>query len=150
MWVQMENSIKCGAVEMIIKCRAWNKVKKVMIDPQDLIFHEHTDVEDHFSNDELIFMLFTGLKDKKGKEIFDGDVISYWDGTLTPDKKGDTHLPDYPPFHFSKSKNKISEIIYESPSFRISKGNPLGSRYLKNEEIEKIGNIYENPELINK
>lgn len=75
---------------------------------------------------------FTGLTDKNGVKIFDGDIITQ-------------HKDDWgqPPF--------IRIVFWsdETYSFRIS--SPLldnGNNIDKNDVIEVIGNIYDNPELL--
>lgn len=73
----------------------------------------------------LKLMQYTGLKDKNDKEIYEGDIIVYPDG--------------------------INTIGYEDGSFvryfKESGHTPINQKDML--EIEIIGNIYENPELLN-
>ena len=81
--------------------------------------------------DEFIIMLFTGLKDCKGKDIHEGDVCKFKD-----DKTSDVIFKD------GEFQNRLSEwglhIYMKCPytSKQIAPG------------IEVIGNIYSNPELL--
>lgn len=69
-------------------------------------------------------MQFTGLKDKNGKEIYEGDVLAHADG-------------------------RLSSIEYDAPHF-ILRHHPEGGSDFPSERnvFVVIGNIYENPELI--
>lgn len=95
---------------------------------------------DVFDNPEYyILMQSTGLKDKNGKLIYEGDIIKYLSGTVN--KK------------FVKYITKWNDNMGQ---FYISKINPseydnwkdwhLGRHDL---DYEIIGNIYENKELLN-
>jgi hypothetical protein len=75
---------------------------------------------------EIYLMQFTGLHDKDGKEIYEGNIINHSWGR--------------------------SEVRYVAPTFvafeQIEKDH-IGHWTLEgNPNIEVIGNIYENPELL--
>jgi len=72
--------------------------------------------------------IFTGLKDKNGKEIYLGDVL------INPYEKKDEVVFTENGF-YGKAKNKNHIVL-----------NPLCDNYLENKEI--IGNIYENKDLL--
>ena len=79
-----------------------------------------------FQIDEVELMQFTGLKDKYGKEIYEGDIVSHPNPTL----------------------NK-AEIKFTKGIFRIvAKDGRDDLLYYCHNIIEVIGNIYENPELL--
>jgi hypothetical protein len=70
-------------------------------------------------------MQFTGLLDKQGKEIYEGDILKLKDG-----------------FPFEP----IITVSYEAPKF-IFRSN-THELYQETSAMEVIGNIYENPELL--
>ena len=77
-------------------------------------------------------MQYTGLKDKNGIEIYEGDIVS-WNNKIG---------------YIGFLKQEMGYcIILKDTDFRLGHRN-IGSGYDFNADIEVIGNIYENPELI--
>jgi len=106
-----------------IKFRAWDNVD-FMTKPFTL--EEVVMGSVRFTDKDSTLMQYTGLKDKNGKEIYEGDVVATLRG------------------------NRI--VIYDEPAFFLAKS-LLG--YLEVDwfstptiDEEVIGNIYENPELL--
>lgn len=89
----------------------------------------------HYGNEENI-MQFTGLSDKNGSKIFEGDIVTYkrsvgnWTGqTMTT-----THKIIF--------TEEVNAFVMDYGSSYIKLRKHWGYEY------EVIGNIYENPELL--
>lgn len=90
-----------------------------------------------YQNPQPILMQFTGLKDKNGKEIYEGDILAYAQMGLEKDCFGDIRFHEGS-FVLWMGK-ELSKSVDETDPF-ISIGNCI--------VYQIIGNIYENPELL--
>ena len=126
---------------MIPKFRAWDGAKKEMFKDtftitesgQVVVVEQEfvTSPPDYVFVDYLTIMQSTGLKDKNGKEIFEGDIVVYKDREAVVKWHG-----SYASF--------IYRFVDEMQE-RVSEWDPL---FLAYHHFEIIGNVYENPELL--
>jgi len=130
-----------------IKFRAWDKKTKVMIydiqdhrdcddclgergGAKDFLEYGCENFGDFLNSDRFDVMQYTGLKDKNGKEIYEGDIVDLdsWAGT--------------------------QQIVFIEGAFCLAneKGDYVGDihycQHAGRKQSEVIGNIYENPELL--
>jgi uncharacterized phage protein (TIGR01671 family) len=123
------------------KFRIWDKKLKKLAKWGDNPYHNmeimnYICVENpvtDWRHEDYILMQCTGLKDKNNKLIYEGDIINIWCKNL--------------------AKNQISDVFYceEIAAFcfhyETDYGNIVPCTMVKT-EIEVIGNIYENKELL--
>lgn len=93
----------------------------------------------NWSKSETIIMQYTGLKDKHEKDIYEGDIVT-WD-----------KCPEYK-YSYNKSIPKFN-IIWQDKKCgfgmkSISKDRYRDYNMQSGKNLEVIGNIYENSELV--
>nr|DAT75636.1 MAG TPA: YopX protein [Caudoviricetes sp.] len=121
-----------------IKFRAWHKGKKIIVNvlgidilhKKTFFLNEDVDCYEHVDFKNIELMQYTGLKDKTEKEIYEGDIV----------KLRNNHGMGVVKY-YDEWGAFVVEYIKPRPIV------VLGTNYYK-EDIEVIGNIYENPELL--
>ena len=127
-----------------IKFRAWDGRKMYYLDlyqtpsydePVDIVFRdreyeEQGWIDSHLTEVTSFLMQYTGLEDKNGKKIYEGDILDF------------VHVYGVRP----------APIFWRNGGFWVAVNDPgYEDRWIvpDPEECEVIGNIYENPELLN-
>lgn len=93
---------------------------------------------------------FTGLFDKHGKEIYEGDIVTRHGGTTIRDVTGvityDTSAAMFGIFYTSIGQTRQ----FESLQCRRVYADGDGASWTETHTFEVIGNIHDNPELMKK
>ena len=148
---------------MIPRYRAWDKEFKEMVQVDALVFEEQI-IKATYKNGNVVkedlknyvLMQSTGLKDKNGKEIYEGDILKFndeWDeycyeGYVDGVFEGVNYVEiekETTCFGFGKTR------IPESSLFNRVNDEHLTFKELITDtsfEFEIIGNIHTNPELV--
>ena len=127
-----------------IKFRAWDKITKKMCvvwdigfkgwdSPDETINYVNIEIENEGTvkrlPNEVEVSEFTGLNDKNGNDIYEGDIVNC---------------------QYMLGKVKTKEVIFFKGAFCAThiKNPAIGVLLGSHQEIEIIGNIHENPELL--
>lgn len=124
---------------MIPRYRAWNKATKEMHEVDDIVSIDFGKSEicvktlffgkfSYYDLDDIVFMQSTGLFDKNGKEIFEGDIVDSEGGFTTGVVEFRSDLGMF-----------VSTLIKYNNFERLCDAHGL---------VKVIDNIYENPELL--
>ena len=114
-----------------IKFRTWDKDLGMSDAPRMIGFEL---INEYFKklSDSVVFMQFTGLLDKNGKEIYEGDIVQ------AKNHQPSNYLVEFIEAGFCCRNPSLDKFPIDLNHFFPSKGC----------EIEIIGNIYENSELL--
>lgn len=146
-----------------IKFRAWDEKDKIMWEPQtfrDLIIggweletkYQESSLpqKDYvmFAHDDTIWMQSTGLRDRLGKDIYEGDILC----VIDEDGKLSYSVCEYG-IH---RREMASGWTVDIPGFSFVKKDgfksfPIVKNYAGGHDLEILevaGNIYQNPELL--
>jgi uncharacterized phage protein (TIGR01671 family) len=119
-----------------IKFRAWDEERKYFIElgigHTPLFFNHEGKLKSDYGCIKI--MQYTGLKDKNGKEIYEGDIVK-WNQYFLGSKKAE------------EIELKTSTVYWHNGAWVLSEDKGWNASIYNN--IEVIGNIYENPELLN-
>lgn len=131
------------------KFRAWDSVKKEMFKDtfaitesgQVVVVEQESIVcpPDYVFVNHLVIMQSTGILDKNSQEIFEGDIVKRYRS----------------PFFKAEWEYRIEIVIKEEARLLLGRKYgknfwtiPFHSPFAKSDLLEVIGNIYENPELL--
>ena len=160
-----------------IKFRAWDKDRKLMLPFENLYLtntggfripenyrmeaettlesvggYNHDDFQVGMGEDEYTLMQYTGLKDKNGKEIYEGDIVSLRENRLVISWEsrqvginGWEYGGGYTGFVAREHGSEDDEICGIAQTFVSSN---YGDSHLYADDMEVIGNIYENSDLL--
>ena len=127
-----------------IKFRAWDCALEQIVEWEYLRDTELFD--DGFDSNRWALMQFTGLRDMNGTEIYEGDILKLSYGI--PPTSDTVEVVWYSDYYLDMEDEK--SITYCGWWFKNIRQNgcsaPAGLEYQN--DIEIIGNIYENPELL--
>ncbi|WP_226458058.1 YopX family protein [Levilactobacillus brevis] len=117
---------------MVPKFRGWDRKNHVMYDFMMMCFYVNLKNVLYRNNlTDFDVDMFTGLKDANGKEIYEGDIVKS---------------------SYKYAQPKISQVIMEDGnSYILGEDLATGNEMLVSDhinEIEVIGNMYENLELL--
>ena len=115
-----------------LKFRAWHKGfkdGKINIEPVMLLESYSGEAFNwKHQRQQIEIMQFTGLLDKNGKEIYEGDVVRV---------QGLARKGIY-----------TTNVIFKAPQFKLAVNETKWNDWASFTGVEVIGNIYENPELV--
>lgn len=119
-------------IDIDIKFRFWDKKQKLM-NPVGMIDFDNHQV---FSLTwveylDYVLMQYTGLKDKNGKEIYEGDILKDIWGNI----EKVNHI-----ISWEGDGHPMSGFVFDYESIGFDRADTLN--------CEVIGNIYEHPELL--
>lgn len=124
------------------KFRAWDKLGKIMLPIGDIdtsyklvYLEEDNGYRCERDFDEIELMQFTGLKDKNGKEIYEGDIVKY-----KLEEKTFTDIASFNKFFACFGLEDDTGDWFCSFDWLLEN--------IKQDDIEAVGNVYENQELL--
>ena len=139
---------------MIPKFRAWNKKTQSFINYGDLVLDLRTgkifagDIGLSESTidvtDQIVLTQSTGLSDKNGTEIYEGDIVHILDSEQINQRDENGAYIDA----FFEEIDEIDSVVFVDGYFKLKRTGFDVCICRSVEDFKIIGNIYENPELL--
>ena len=136
--------------------RVWHKIEKRFVDLRSIDFEQDSISYDCYREanyydvakfDEIVFQQSTGLKDKNGKEIFEGDIVNVKRFFTRPYIK-DGKI-DYKTIDGELETGQVIWWKFQATFLVEYKGyDEYGDLLCSSVGCEVIGNIFENSELL--
>lgn len=120
-----------------IKFKLWNPGDQDML--EDISLFNYAD-SPFITDGTDVALQFTNFTDINGKEIYEGDILGDWVGTET----GPVQSAKQVYWCSKKGAWKLDSGFKQNKAF----GDLLGKE-LRSYDYEVLGNIYQNPELLN-
>ncbi len=125
---------------MIPRFQVWNKATKEVHEADDIITIDFEEKQicvktlffgkvSYYDFDDVVLMQSTGVRDKNGKEIFEGDVVK-----MAKDVYSE-------PTYYEVVRHRGGAYRLESKQYGCE-------LWLRHTDCEIAGDIYENPELL--
>jgi uncharacterized phage protein (TIGR01671 family) len=114
------------------KFRAWDKLSMKYFDFED-IYHSGAcsgGLGTGWDYSDAKIMQYVGISDRLKKDIYEGDIVKY------------------ETFYYGKHKVRQTIVKWEEDLEHDGFGQPYAMGYIFRGDVEIIGNIYENPELL--
>lgn len=119
-----------------IKFRAWHKKDKVMLGHRMACATSHFTQSRAYTKDEIELMQYTGLTDKNGTKVYEGDIVKVYQH----DEVLFNHHVEW------SDANGCCSIVVNHSDYDITTMAWAEGQFCY--EYEVIGNIHSNPELL--
>ena len=138
-------------MQRVIKFRIWHILRNEMSPDYEYCI-EGEGMNKAFTDNSVIFLQFTGLRDKNGKEIYEGDILKWaWVKNSFHEKDGKRmEEKDWEREYEHPTQFRNSVVVFDGGSFYVDGQYGHEGKEFSFRVTEVIGNIYETPELIEK
>lgn len=150
--------MKLTNIDRLLKFRFWGNFGELneeeyvcemqMLYGDKFCFFESEPINDLFACRNYQVMQFTGFKDYDGKEIYEGDILEYvhFANALIKRRVAVEFDIECGGWYVTKHFEYLSDLLHKQHNevFKKSQGYESSS----NHNVVVIGNIYENPELL--
>ena len=117
------------------KCFEEWHIGNIVKEPDGLYIRDIKENVMAYIDDESTICQCTGLKDKNGKLIWENDIVAYWDAYNTENGQAEMDC--------------IGKVVWDDETISFQVTNRLyAESYEVLDECSVIGNIFDNPELL--
>ena len=118
-----------------LESKKWN-IGNLVEEPDGLYLRDNKNNIMVYIQDHSTICQCTGLKDKNGKLIWENDVVGFWDAYSTENGQAEMDC--------------IGKVVWDDETISFQVTNRLSAEsYEVLDECSIIGNIFDNPELMN-